>query len=107
MKRTLAATMLLLVLAPAAALVAMGMPGCCAGGDDRLMAPMACCQTSMCDDPSPAKLSKANAVVVPTLEASADLLDRVIPPGEKLQAVQAAVSPPVRIRLALISTLLI
>lgn len=114
MKCGLAAVIMLSLLAPAVAVAASigSMPGCCAGGDERnerITAAMACCETTMCAVPAPARQPKAiDAPVSPAVLTQLVAISVVAPvqTPERLHHVSSS-PPPVRIRLALISTLLI
>ncbi|HUP44748.1 MAG TPA: hypothetical protein VM779_04460 [Thermoanaerobaculia bacterium] len=117
MKRGLAAVIVLSLLAPAVAVAASigSMPGCCAGGDERdernerITAATACCETTMCAVPAPARQPKAiDAPASPAVLTQLEAISVVAPvqTPERLHHVSSS-PPPVRIRLALISTLLI
>ena len=111
MKRALAVAAVLAVLAPMAPLAAslcVTMP-CCAGGEDRVSAPMDCCQPAICAAPSMSGQPKA--VDIPSAPTVGELTEVA---AEHIAAVQhpphieaPRASAPMRVRLALIATLLI
>lgn len=112
MKRALAFALLLAVFAPPAALIASACATspCCAGGDDRLVAPMNCCAPTLCAAPSAARQPKSgDPLPVPTVVA-ADLeiaSDDVTEVTAVTVSAEDSAPHPTRVRLALIATLLI
>src|SRR5687768_2654224 len=111
MKRVLAVATVLAVLAPMAPLLASlcsSMP-CCAGGEDRVSAPMDCCEPAICAAPSTAHQPKAvDAPASPSVADLPQVEDEVIAVVQHAPHLRtAAPSTSLRIRLALIATLLI
>ena len=111
MKRALAIAAVLTVLAPMAPLVASlceTMP-CCSGGDDRVSAPMGCCLPAMCAAPPGGRQAKAvDNVSAPTGAEIPEVTSEVVQPPQHLPLLEAPpASAPLRVRLALIATLLI
>ena len=111
MKRAIAVAAVVMVLAPMAPLLASlceTMP-CCAGGEERVSAPMDCCQPAICAAPSPGDQPKAvDAPASPTVAALPTVTTTVVAATQRPPeiAVPRAFTP-LRVRLALIATLLI
>ena len=112
MKRVVAAVFALALLAPAAQLIAAacGAHACCASEETSMRMVMACCEPTMCADPTP----EAQPAAITTNTVTLAAIDVVAPealvtaPAVHLQAASFATPPaPTRVRLAHLSTLLI
>lgn len=102
----------LAVLAPMAPLVVSlceTMPCCAGGGNDRVSAPMECCQPAICAAPPPGDQPKAvDAPASPTVAALPTVTTEAIAAAPDTPDVQPSRTfTPLRVRLALIGTLLI
>jgi hypothetical protein len=112
MKRLLAATMVLAVLAPIGGLIAAAcsaMP-CCAGDEHRITRAMPCCQPVMCANPTPGRQQKAADLPTPAIvvaEQASEIAEET--PASPEPHSEPLTSPPrsTAVRLALIATLLI
>ena len=111
MKRALAIGLVIMALAPAAALLASAldchsMP-CCARSGTKIVQRLGCCEPVMCSEPAPTPVAKSTATIalVASLEPSA--IEEVVIVRAAFEVSETSPPRSTRLRLATLSTLLI